>query len=250
MFDPAVRPLAAMVRKLEYLIPLSEDDREALLELPHVLKVIEPHGFIVREGDKPTHSCLLRSGFAYRHKIVANGARQICSIHMAGDLVDLQNSLLGPADHNVQALTRSEVAFIPREAIMEIAFARPAIGRAMWYDTLVDGSIFREWIANVGRRDARTRLAHLLCEFSLRVEAAGVGQHTNYTLPMTQEQLGDCTGLTAVHVNRTLQGLGEDGIISRSKRSVTVENWKRLAAEGDFTSGYLHLREDQLGLVQ
>ncbi len=249
MSDPQA-PLAPMLRKLEYSDPLSESDREAVLALPHTLKSIEPQGYIVREGDKPSHSCLLRTGFVYRHKIVANGARQICSIHMAGDIVDLQNSLLGTADHNVQALTRAEVALIPRTAIRAIAFERPAVGMAMWFDTLVDGSIFREWIANVGRRDARTRLAHLLCEFALRLEAAGLGKHDDYTLPMTQEQLADCTGLTSVHVNRTLRGLDIDGVIKRTSRSVTVENWKRLAAEGDFRSGYLHLREDQLDLVQ
>ena len=239
-----------MVRKLEYFRPLEEDDRAAVLALPHSLKTIEPRAYIVREGDKPTHACLLRSGFVYRHKIVADGARQICAIHMTGDIVDLQNSLLGTADHNVQALTRAEVASIPREAIRDIAFARPAVGMALWFETLVDGSIFREWIANVGRRNARTRLAHLLCEFSLRLEAAGVGKHDDYTLPMSQEQLADCTGLTAVHINRTLRGLELDGVISRTSRSVTVDDWKRLAEEGDFSSAYLHLREDQLGLVQ
>ena len=246
----SARPLAPLLRKLEYSGQLGAGDRAAVLALPCTLKVIEPRGFIVREGDQATHSCLLRSGFVYRHKIVADGARQICSIHMAGDMVDLQNSLLGTADHNVQALTRAEVAFIPRGAIRQIAFDRPAVGMAMWHDTLVDGSIFREWIANVGRRNSRTRLAHLLCEFSLRLEAAGLGEHLNYTLPMTQEQLADCTGLTSVHVNRTVRGLEMDGIISRTKRTVTVSDWKRLAAEGDFTSGYLHLRQDQLGMIQ
>jgi CRP-like cAMP-binding protein len=239
-----------MLRKLEYWAAFSEDDREALLALPYSLKAIEPAGIVVREGDRPTHSCLLRSGFLYRHKIVADGARQIVALHMSGDMVDLQNSLLGLADHNVQALTRAEVAFIPREAIQEIAFTRPTIGMAMWYDTLVDGSVFREWIANVGRRDARTRLAHLLCEFSLRLKAAGLGEPNKWELPMTQEQLADATGLTPVHVNRTLKTLDADGLIVRSKRSVTVADWKKLAAAGDFQSSYLHMRDDKLALVQ
>jgi CRP-like cAMP-binding protein len=95
-------------------------------------------------------------------------------VHMAGDLVDLQNSLLRTADHNVQAFTQVQIARIPREAIRAIAFGRPAIGMAMWYDTLVDASIHREWNANVGRRDALTRLSHLLCEFGVRLEAAGL----------------------------------------------------------------------------
>lgn len=243
-------PLDPLVQKLEYAQPLSAEDRAAVLELPHSLKALEPHSYIVREGDKPKNSCLLRSGFAFRHKVVADGGRQICSIHMKGDVVDLQNSLLGYADHSVQALTRIEVAFIPREAIRQIAFDRPAVGMAMWFDTLVDGSIFREWITNVGRRQARPRLAHLLCEFSLRLEAAGLGKRDDYTLPMTQEQLADCTGLTPVHVNRTLRGMDADGLLSRTNRSVTVSDWKKLAKVGDFRSAYLHLREDQLDIVQ
>lgn len=86
----------------------------------------------------------------------------------------------------------------------------------MWKDTLVDGSIFGEWIANVGRRDAATRLGHLLCEFALRLKVAGLGEQTNYEMPMTQEQLADAVGLTPVHVNRTLQVLEQRNLISRS----------------------------------
>lgn len=243
-------PLQPLVQKLEYAGPLADDDRRALLDLPCVLKTLEPHSYIVREGDRPTHSCLLREGFVYRHKIVGNGGRQICSIHMKGDVVDLQNSLLGLADHSVQVLTTSKVAYIPREAIQQIAFDRPAVGRAMWFDTLVDGSIFREWITNIGRRQAHARLAHLLCEFAMRLEAAGLGKRDDYTLPMTQEQIADATGLTAVHVNRTLKALNAEGVLRRTNRSVTVSDWKGLAKIGDFRSAYLHLREDQLTLVQ
>jgi CRP-like cAMP-binding protein len=115
---------------------------------------------------------------------------------------------------------------------------------AMWYDTLVDGSIFREWIANIGRRDAHTRMAHLLCEFALRLKVAGLGERDSYELPMTQEQLADATGLTPVHVNRTLRALDQEGLISRDKRAVRISDWKRLVAAGDFDSGYLHLLAD------
>jgi CRP-like cAMP-binding protein len=247
--SPHAEALEPLVRKLHYWTFLNEEDRNSLLALPHSLKSIEEGHYIVREGDEPTHSCLIVSGLAYRHKVVANGARQIVSVHMRGDMVDLENSLLGTADHNVQALTDSRVAFIPCEAILQLAFDRPAVGKAMWYDTLIDGSIFREWVANVGRRDARTRIAHLLCEFALRLEAAGLGNHLEWELPMTQEQLADCTGLTSVHVNRMLGELDREGLISRTRRSVTVNDWKGLARAGDFDSTYLHLPEHKLALA-
>jgi CRP-like cAMP-binding protein len=236
--------LQPLVRKLEYWQKLSPDDRAAVLDLPHTVRTVEPHSYIVREFDRTSSSCLILSGFAVRHKIVAGGHRQILSIHMKGELVDLHNSLLGRADHSVQMLTAGRVAYIPRDEITRIAFERPAVGKAMWVDTLVDASIFREWIANVGRRDARTRIAHLLCEFALRLKVAGLGEQTNYEMPMTQDQVADATGLTSVHVNRTLRGLEEEGLIERrTPRGITIGDWRKLAETGDFNSVYLHLHE-------
>jgi CRP-like cAMP-binding protein len=237
--------LEPMLRKLSYWYPLEESDKEALLALPHRVKSVERHHYIAREREKTTHSCLMLSGFSIRHKIVVGGARQIVAIHMKGDMVDLQNSMLGTADHSVQMLTKGEVALIPREAVQELALEKPRIGMAMWKDTLVDGSIFREWIANVGRRDAATRLAHVLCEFALRLKVAGLGEQSNYELPMTQDQLSDALGLTPVHVNRTLQALERDNLISRTMRSVTIGDWGRLADAGDFDPTYLHLPEGE-----
>ncbi len=237
--------LEPMLRKLAFWHPLQKSDEEALLALPHRVKTLDPHHYIVREREKATHSCLMLSGYSVRHKIVVGGARQIVAIHMKGDMVDLQNSMLGTADHSVQMLTKGEIALIPREAIQQLALEKPRIGMAMWKDTLVDGSIFREWIANVGRRDAPTRLSHLLCEFALRLKVAGLGEQTNYELPMTQEQLADALGLTSVHVNRTLQALERESLISRTNRAVTIGDWQKLADAGDFDPTYLHLPEGE-----
>ena len=238
--------LAPMVRKLGYWCRLTADDEAAVRALPYIRKTLSQHSYIVRDGDEPEHACLLLSGFAYRQKLTGNGGRQILSLHMSGDLVDLQNSLLRTADHSVQALTQIEVAFISRDKVKSLAFARPNVGMAMWYDTLVDASIHREWTANIGRRDATTRLAHLLCEFGVRLHAAGLSDICDYQLPMTQEQLGDATGLTPVHVNRTLKGLDREKLIKRDKRAVFIKDWKRLAAAGDFNSNYLHLQDELL----
>jgi CRP-like cAMP-binding protein len=229
-----------MVRKLSLWQALDEADVAAVLALPHTVRTLKAGQFVAWDGDKPQHCCLLMSGFAFRHKIAGSGARQILSVHMRGDVVDLHNSLLRIADHNIQMLTGGEVAMIPFEAIRDIAAARPAVAAALWYETLVDGSIFREWIVNVGRRDARTRIAHLLCELALRQEVAGLGGRLVYEMPMTQEQLSDAVGLTPVHVNRMLMSLGADGLISRNHRSITVIDWAALAKAGDFETRYLH----------
>jgi len=235
-------PLALMVRKLELWNALVDEDRKAILALPHVVRQLDAGQYLVWDGDKPHHSCLLLDGFAYRHKSAGNGGRQILSIHMKGDIVDLQNSLLGIADHNVQMLSSGHVAMIPVQAMRKIAFDYPHVGMAMWYETLVEGSIFREWILNVGRRDARTRIAHLLCEFAMRLEVADLGRQSTYELPISQEQLGDAVSLTPVHVNRTLMRLEEDGLIKRTKRVITIRDWPELAKTADFEPRYLHLQ--------
>jgi CRP-like cAMP-binding protein len=239
-----------MVRRLAYWHALSPDDRAAVLNLPHRVRTLEQHNYIIREFDRAESSCVLLSGFAMRHKIVAGGKRQILAIHMKGELVDLQNSLLGCADHSVQMLTAGRVAMVPRAEITRLAFERPNVGKALWTDTLVDASIFREWIANVGRRDARTRLAHLLCEIALRMKVAGLGEQTNYELPMTQDQLADTTGMTSVHINRTIRRLEAEGLIERrSARAIVIGDWRKLAEIGDFNSAYLHLNDGEPALA-
>ena len=246
---PAGSSLEPMVRTLGSRSKLDAEDHAALLALPFTVKTFERQHYVVRDREIATHSCVLLSGYAVRTKIVATGNRQICSIHIKGEMVDLQNSLLSVADHSVQMLTSGKVAMIPRDEIIRIAFERPAVGKAMWLDTLVDASIFREWIANVGRRDARTRIAHLLCEFSLRLKVAGIGVQTGYELPMSQEQIGDATGLTSVHVNRTIKALERDGLIDRvHPRAIHIGDWRRLAEVGDFDSNYLHLQRDEPAL--
>ena len=242
---PVSSALGPMVHKLQYWRVLAPDDQAALMALPYRLVTLRPQEYVVREGDRPRTSCLILSGFAFRHKVAGNGGRQIFSIHMQGDLADLQNSLLGVADHNLQALTTLEIAQIPVEEVQRISFERPNIGRAMWYETLVDASIFREWTLNVGRRDARTRAAHMLCEFALRLEKAGLGAQSHYTLPMTQEQLADALALTPVHVNRMLMELGREGLIERNHRTVKIIDWRKLAGVGDFDPAYLHLNGAQ-----
>lgn len=234
--------LSKMVRKLRTRADLAPSDCAAILELPYVSRTYEAPAYILREGEpSPKHCSFIVSGLAFRQKLTGEGARQIVSIHMTGDFLDLQHLFLNRADHSVQALTRLEAAEIERDALQELVLQRPAIAKAMWVDALVDASIFREWVVNVGRRDSRARVAHLLCEVALRMERAGIAEHHRYELPMTQEQLGDAVGLTPVHVNRTLKSLADDGLIHRDKRHIRFEDWERISKVADFSALYLHL---------
>jgi CRP-like cAMP-binding protein len=236
-------PLQLLVRKLEVHYPLSADDRMAVLSLPHTLRRLEAQSYTMREGDRAERCAVLLSGYAFRHKLTGEGARQIMSIHIPGDALDFQNLFLGETDHNVQMLTRGQVAEIPSHALEELALTNRDVGRAILVSTLVEASIFREWVLNIGRRDARSRVAHLLCEFAYRLTAYGLMPSGTYELPMTQEQLADATGLTAVHVNRVLQALQREGLIDRDRRMVRFPSWERMRDVADFNPRYLHMSE-------
>lgn len=235
-------PLQLFVRKLEQHVPLEETDRREIAKLPFKLRTLEASTYITREGDSPDYCAVLVSGFAYRQKLTGQGARQIVSLHIPGDALDFQQLFLNVSDHNLQTLTRAEVAFIPRESLLELARTNPRVAHGILVWTLIEASIFREWVLNVGRRDSRTRMAHLLCEFAVRLEAQRLANEHQYELPMTQEQLADVLGLTPVHVNRTLQTLAAEGLITRRRRRLTIPDWEGLREVGDFNARYLHLQ--------
>ena len=234
-----------MLNKLRTRSELSEADVAAVRALPCQVRMVESGSYLVREGDPPKLCALLMTGFAFRQKTTQDGARQILSFHVPGDLLDLPSLFLKIADHSVQTLVRSQVAFIAVPALRELVLEQPGIARAMWVDALVDGSISREWELNLGQRDARARIAHILCELASRMEAAGLLESKDlFELPITQEQLGDAAGLTSVHVNRTLQALKAEELIGRAGRTgriITVPDWDKLRAAADFNSRYLHL---------
>ena len=238
--QPALGPLLA---RLLSRASLNRAEQEAILDLPHRLERIPAGRYLVRAGDTPSRCYALLEGFAYRHKVVGNGARQIVGIHVVGDLVDLHNSMLDQADENVQALTEISVAVIVAARVTELIDRFPGVAKALLKESLIDGAIFSEWIANVGRRDSRSRMAHILCELAIRQKAVGLADGAHFNLPMTQDQLADALGLTPVHVNRTLKQLESEGLISRSKRAVSIEDWEALTRVGDFSATYLHLPE-------
>ena len=219
---------------------MSAADRALVAALPFKVRTIEPSTYMLREGQHPTRCAFIIEGLAYRQKLTPDGEREIVSIIMPGEFADLQNLFLEESDHDIQALTRLTLADIPISALRELVTSCRAAGEALWIDALIESSIHREWLLNIGRRNARSRLAHLLCEFSVRFRTSA-GADMAYELPMTQEQLGDALGLTPVHVNRVLKSLETDGLIARKKRQVSVIDWPRLRDAAEFNERYLHL---------
>ena len=225
---------------------LAEPDLAALRMLPFARRTVERDAFIVREGEAAAWGHLIIEGCAFRQKVVRNGARQIISFHFPGEFIDLQSCVLGFSDHAVQALGACTLAVVPQKALCALLEQRPSLARAAWFDTLIEGAICREWVVNIGRRNARARIAHLLCELAIRLDSTTEDGRA-YHLPLTQEHIADATGLTSVHTNRTIQGLRREGLISLSAGRLVVPDWNALRSIGDFSELYLHRLPDRAG---
>jgi len=234
-----------LIRKLEQFTTLSATDKEAL-ESAAALKVrqLRSREDIIHEGDRPTHINLILEGWACRYKILEDGRRQITAFLVPGDMCDLRMFILKEMDHSIGAVTPLKVAEIPSDTLLELTDNYPRISRALWWDSLVEEAIAREWITNVGQREAIERLAHLLCELFLRLRGIGLTNGLSFEMPPTQHQVGDATGMTTVHVNRTLQEMREAGLIVWKGKHVTIPDLEALKAAALFNSNYLHLERD------
>lgn len=232
-----------MIRKLESIGQLSAAEKAAIALLPMDIQELAENVEIMTEGDRPSRCCLLIEGMACRFKVLGGGERQIMAFHTPGDIPDLQSLHLTTMDHSVGTLTPVTVAFIPHAALKALMADQPGIGDLLWKDTLIDGSIFREWLANIGRRFAHARIAHLFCELFCRMKAVELVNDQSMVLPITQVELADALGLTSVHVNRVLQDLRRDGLIESVGRNVKIIDWPRLKQVGGFDDSYLHIQK-------
>lgn len=233
-------PMGKYLAKIERRWKLPAQARHALLAVPTASKALRAYQDAVREGDRPERSCFVESGLVSRYKTLRNGARQILSFHIPGDMVDLQSALVVVADHGIRSHVATDLVTVAHDDILDLAREHPSLARAFWFDTLVDASIFREWTVNVGRRNSRERTAHLLLEFATRFDGAGLLVDDTFHLPVSQTDLSDALGITPVHLNRTLQWLRGERYIRTHSRSVTIENWPEMIALGGFDPAYLH----------
>ena len=220
---------------------LSHSERQTIEQLPERLLRIEPRKDILN-GSWPASVHLLRTGIAGRYTLLGEGQRQITAFLVPGDCCDLRALLMGEMDHAVAAFGPCEVAVVPHERLFAAIKKHPRLGLALWGDTLLDAAIHREWVANVGRRSAYPRIAHLLCEIWFRLKSVGISHDHAFDLPLTQGDLGDATGLSVVHVNRTVKQLREDGLIRVGKgRVVQLLDWQRLTEVAEFDPAYLRV---------
>ena len=237
----AAAAVATLLMKLRVRDVVTAEEEEVLRAAVGEIRHHPAGRPIVRSGTTLSASTLLVEGLICRYKDLADGQRQIMELHVAGDFVDLHGFLLKQIDHNVGPMTPVKIALFPHDALRGITETHPHLGRMLWFSTLLDAAIHREKILSIGRRTAVARIAHIFCELLVRLRLVGLATETGYSLPLTQLDLADATGLTSVHVNRMLKKLRDTGLLTFRSGIVTIGDWEGLQRVAEFNPDYLHL---------
>lgn len=234
--------VSSLALRLEAYTKLSHEDRASIERLSRKgQREISARRDLIREGDPPRSVFLILDGWACRYKTLPDGRRQVVGLFLPGDICDLNVYILKEMDHSIGAITSLKVAELPRDDFERMMSEHPRITQALFWDELVTVAIQREWTLNLGQRTAYERISHLFVELFLRLKTVGMSNGNSCDFPLTQVDIADATGLTAVHVNRTLQELRKQGLIELQGRKLTIPDLAALKNAALFNDNYLHL---------
>ncbi len=198
---------------------------------------------IARQFSQPANCALLVEGVAAQYRILSNGRRQITSVLVPGDFVNLHSMIVGQEPYSVLALGICRVLVAEAEQFRSALSSSTELGRILWMETLAEAAIQRESIVSMGRRTALGHLAHFICELHERVSMVGEAAGNSFQLPLTQSDLADALGLSVVHVNRLLKTMRSDGLLSWSNSVVSILNEYKLREIAEFDPTYLGFRQ-------
>ena len=234
-------PVGCLARKLRVRDELSAREEAVLRDAVVETETFRAGATVIKARVELTRSALVIDGLVARYKDLSEGQRQIMELHVPGDFTDLHGFLLKRLDHEIGAISEARIGYVPHATLRRISEEEPHLARLLWLSTLMDASIQRERILSIGRRQAMSRIAHLLCELCLRFDLIGMADGTSYALAMTQLDLADATGLTPVHVNRMLRGLRERGLLTFRGGRVQIHDWAGVQEVAEFDPAYLHI---------
>lgn len=222
---------------------MSEAEKDVLEAAVERVETLPARTIVTSRGDRVRYSTLLLDGWMCRYMDARDGFRQLVAMQVAGDFVDLHGYPLRRLDHDVGTLSEARVALIPHARLTEIVDEHPNLARVLWRSTLLDAALHREWIFRIGRLDALGRVGHILCETHARLAATGRAVDGAFEWTLTQQDMGEACGLTAVHVNRTLRRLREDGLAEIARGTARILDLPQLARASEFDPDYLYLED-------
>lgn len=231
-----------LTMKLEQFTSFDPEERQRLDRLLTYPTKTYPRGTnIIAEGEKVDEIHLVLTGLAARTKTIRSGDRQFMALLVPGDLCDVEVFVLEGMDHDIMAMTETTCVLIPAKVIEGLLTESTKLTKALWWSTMTDSAVLREWIVDHGSRDSLERIAHLMCEMLIRYRIIGETTDDSFPFLLTQEELADALGMTPVHVNRMLQQLRSQGLIDLRGKVLTVLDPKALQRVAQFDSSYLHL---------
>lgn len=219
---------------------LTEEECQVIEDSIATVKTIPARQQMTRRGEMVNMSCLLLEGFACRYLDDREGYRQLVSIHVPGDFVDLHAFPMKHLDHDIATLGPCTVAFFDHAVIADILDRHPRLARWLWFSTLLDAAIHREWIFRMGRLGADGRVAHFFCELNARLEMVELAENGRFQLPATQADVAEACGITGVHVNRVLRLMRERGLLQFRSGEVEIKDVPGLQALAEFDPLYLY----------
>ncbi len=231
------------VRKLGAFVALSDPELSVLASLHKRRRTFVAGRDLVHQGQTEQAAYILASGWACSYKLLEDGQRQIVDFQIPGDFLGLRSVLLKVSDHSIEPVTDIEVTEILVTDLLDAFAQTPRLATAVLWAASRDEAMVVEHLVGIGRRDAAERMAHFLLELGARLSLVGLGSRAGYACPLTQYLLADAIGLSAVHVNRVLRQLREQGLVTCRDGFVTFDDYDRLVEFAHFEMSYL----DQVG---
>jgi CRP-like cAMP-binding protein len=232
---------SAFARKLGAFVTLSGEEMAALDRLHSRRKRFSAGRDMVHQGQVNQSAYILASGWVCSYKLLSGGKRQIVDFQIPGDFLGLRSVLFRTADHNIEPVTRVEASEVLSSDLLDTFSKTPRLATAVLWAASRDEAMVVEHLVGIGRRDAKERTAHFLLELGARLKLVGLGSTLGYSCPLSQSLLADAMGLSAVHVNRVLRELREDGLVTFQYGKVTIHDLDGLVALADFDKSYLAL---------
>ena len=228
-----------LARKLSAFVQLSEIELAVLSNLHMRRRSCIAGRDLVHQGQSGQSAYILASGWVCSYKVLADGTRQIVDFQIPGDFLGLRSVLFRTADHNIEPVTTVEVSEVLASDLMVAFVSTPRLATAVLWAASRDEAMVVEHLVSIGRRDALERTAHFLLELGARLKLVGLATKAGYACPLSQYMLGDALGLSAVHVNRVLRQLREDGLLTFQRGNVVFDDFDRLVKLVRYDSIYL-----------
>lgn len=236
--------LAAFIQKLSRRDTLAVAEIAALEALKGRVRDFRAGEDVIGLRARVNHSSLILAGVCGRYSALRNGPRQFTEINVPGDFIDLHGFVMKQLDHGVLAFSDCRIWEVPHSELRTLTEAHPHLTRMLWLETVIDAAIHRQWLLSMGRQNGPARLARLICELYVRLETVGLAYDHRMDLPMTQQQVGEALGFSAVHTNRTIQTLREKRLLAWRDQEIEIRDWPGLAALSEFDPTYLRLTKE------